>query len=99
MFKQPIYAGPENEYLEEHADGVLNGRILYRGREVATLCYAESYEWGDLYAAAPELLAALELCRTWLASYRPLEANIKSDKARAAWHAANDVLARVKGGE
>lgn len=58
QFPKTHYAGPHNEAIEQ-ADGT--HRILYNGFEVATLSYCEGYQWAQLYAAAPELLAACQL--------------------------------------
>lgn len=59
-FLRVIHAGTDNEYVED-SPGV--GKVLYHGREVATLSYTEDYRWGELYAASPALLAA---CRALL---------------------------------
>lgn len=48
-----------------------------------------------LIAAAPELVEALELCRTWFDCYGPHEANKKTDKAREAVQAARAALAKA----
>ena len=87
------YAGPLNEYVEEFDGSNLRGRILYAGTEVATLSYAESHEWGELYATAPELVAALEgliNCHTG-APWQTVEVR------RQWWLKARAAIAKAKG--
>jgi hypothetical protein len=51
-----FYCGPFNEAIELRD----SYRILYNSIEVAALSYCESYRWAEMYAAAPELLAACQ---------------------------------------
>lgn len=63
-FLKNAYCGPCNEAVEERdANGDPCYRILYDGLEVARVSYAESDEWPELYAKAPEMLAALRRIR------------------------------------
>jgi hypothetical protein len=96
-FLEIPYVGPHNEYLEEHRGDNYNGRILYDGIEVATLSYCEDYHWAELYAAAPELLAALaeaEKVIRWAA--QEADGRVKAEIVGGWIHHANRVRAAIE---